>query len=170
MPVRKIPRNGGSMTGRVARYRGVGSVAHESFLEHDFIFLFHYDREVAHVEEQPVRISYEASDAAGKRRERHYVPDFLVKYHGWTQRPPVLVEVKYRAHLQKKRDELLPKIRAGQRYARQRGWRYRIYTESHIRGPLLTAIKFLRLFRRFSHLPPRQGLLLRIEGRPANAL
>ena len=150
MSVRKIPRNGGSITGRVARYGEAGSVGHESFLEHDFIFLFHHDPEVARVEEQPVRISYEAPGTSRNQCQRHYVPDFLVTYHDWAKRLPLLVEVKYCAYLEAKRDELLPKIKAGQRYARQRGWRYRVYTEKHIRTPLLTNIKFLLPYRRFA--------------------
>lgn len=149
MPVRKIPRSGRSITGRVARYGGVGSVAHESNLEHDCIFLFHFDLKVAYVEEQPAKITYKVSDPAGRRRTQLYFPDFLVKYHGWTKRPPVLVEVKFRDELKKNRDEVLPEIKAGRGYARQRGWRFRVYTEKYIRGPLLTNIRFLLPYRRF---------------------
>ena len=166
MSVRKIPYSGGSITGSVVLHGGRGSVGYESFLEHDFILVTDFDLDVAQLEGQPVRIIYEATgEARERRRTRRYVPDFLMTYDARTGRAPVLVEIKYGAHLEKKRAELLPKIQAGRRYARAQGWRFRVYTERHIRGPQLANIKFLLPYRRFPRDEARCRRLLDVLAR-----
>ena len=149
MPVRKIPRNGRSLTGCVSPGHGSRSIGYESRLEHDCLLLLLFDPDLAGIEEQPLTISY---DAPGQRRgtgQSRYTPDFLVRYQPASGRRMVLVEVKYHEQLRTQSGVILPKIRAGQRHARERGWRFRVFTERHIRGrrTYLTNVEFLLPFR-----------------------
>ena len=163
MPVRSIPRNYRSITGRLAGIRpGLSSIEHESLLERDCALLFQGHPTVASVESQPVRIEFVAADKKGRPRPRPYVPDFLVRFLRSSGRAPLLVEVKYRAELRVKHEEYLPKVRAARRYARQRGWNYRIYTERHIReaGHRLANLKFLQAYRRDERDAHAAGALL----------
>ena len=146
MPVRSIPRNARSITGRLVCARTGKLLEHESLLERDFLLLLALDPAVSFVEPQPVRIRYVHLDDDNRPRVRQHIPDVLVRYHD--RRPPMLVEVKYLAKLRSRRAELLPKIRAGVRYARERGWRYRVYTDQKIRGVRLNNARFLMVFRR----------------------
>ena len=147
MPVRKIPPNRRSMTGRLVCHRLGCSLDYESQLEKDCLLLFSADPAVASIEVQPVRILYRHVDARGHLRVRKYTPDILVSFHPRLRRPPLLVEVKLRAVLETKLEELMPKIRAGIGYARQRDWRFKVYTEKRIQQDnriLLRNIKYLR--------------------------
>ncbi len=163
MPVRKIKPNTRSMTGRLACHRTGRSLDHESQLEKDCLLLFSSDPAVHEIEVQPVKISYQKPNARGRIRVHTYTPDILVHFHARLRRTPLLVEVKYCADLEKKRQELLPKIRAGRGYARRRGWRFRVYTERRIRGGnavFLRNIKFLRPRLRELRDPAISSLLL----------
>ncbi len=176
MPVRSIPRSYRSITGRLASVRPSQSVEHESLLERDCALLFQSDPAVASIEGQPVRVEFLGTDAKGRQRARHHVPDFLVQFQPRSGRAPLLVEVKYHAELRAKHDEYLPKVRAARRYARTRGWNYRIYTERHIRGAShrLRNLKFLQAYRRDARDDDAARALLSalpaIGGMPARAL
>ena len=148
MPVRSIPRNYRSLTGRVNNARNQVTVAFESALERDFYLLLDFDSTVASFEEQPVRIDYEYP--AGTRRT--YTPDVLVYYRAEPAvvrtPPPALCEVKYREDLRAHWDEYKPKFKAAKRYARQQCWVFRLVTEREIRTPYLKNVKFLREYQR----------------------
>lgn len=137
MPIRSIPRNARSVTGRLPVH-GQGAVCVESTLERDFAQLVQFPREFVSLEEQPVRISVPAPG-------RHYVPDFLVT---WSDRRPDLVEVKYQAEIDGDNGRLTHRFSAAQRFAQERGWRFIVATERDIRTPLLSNVKFLLPFRR----------------------
>ena len=148
MPVRKIPPNALYFTGRQALKRLKHSVAFESFLERDFLTLLDFDRDVAAVEEQPVRIDWQ--DAKG--RSHRYTPDFLVTFlpsrdqlPAWqrSKRKPWLVEVKPEAVLKEDWSKLRPKFRAAIRFAREKGWTFHIMTERRIRTVRLDNARFL---------------------------
>ncbi|MCP3243254.1 TnsA endonuclease N-terminal domain-containing protein [Aeromonas hydrophila] len=138
MPVRSIPKNYRNVTGVAAHSKAVGKVMFESTLERDFLSLLEFDREVESFEVQPVRLSW--LDDRG--RARSYTPDVLVYYRNGGRRP-VLWEVKYRDDLRTNWLEYRPKFRAAVRYARERGWRFRLITEREIRGVRLDNAKFL---------------------------
>ncbi|MCA3040714.1 MAG: TnsA endonuclease C-terminal domain-containing protein, partial [Rhodocyclaceae bacterium] len=53
----------------------------------------------------------------------------------------------YRADLIKDLAELKPKFRAARRYAKEKGWTFKIYTEREIRTPYLTNVQFLWRYR-----------------------
>ncbi len=162
MPVRKIPRNGRSLTGRVSPYNGGPSIGHESFLEHDFALLHLFDPDVIQVEEQPLTLCFRGPGRGQGTRLCRYTPDFLVRYRPGSARPTLLVEVKYQDQIRKQADIILPKIRAGQLYAKVHGWRFRVYTERHIRGcrNRLFNVKFLLPYRRWSRDAEMSSLLL----------
>ena len=143
MPVRTVPKNYRSLTGLVPNTRTQSMTAFESSLERDFLLLLDFDPDVEFYEEQPVKITYH--DDRGRRRT--YTPDVFVRYR--TDRlqaqhtQPHLWEVKYRDDLRQHWAEYRPKFRVTQRYARQRGWRFRVVTERHVRTPYLDNVKFL---------------------------
>jgi len=147
MPVRTVPKNYRSLTGLVPNTRTQSMTAFESSLERDFLLLLDFDPDVEFYEEQPVKITYH--DDRGRRRT--YTPDVFVRYR--TDRlqaqhtQPHLWEVKYRDDLRQHWAEYRPKFRVAQRYARQRGWRFRVVTERHIRTPYLDNVKFLRSYQ-----------------------
>lgn len=120
----------------------------ESALERDFACLQEFDRYVAQYVEQPVRIEYQSP---GTARLRYYTPDFLVRYVD--ERPPMLVEIKYRADLQAHLAEWKDKFRAAKHYAEAQNWNFCIYTEAEIQTPYLANAKFLLCFQ------PRSGTL-----------
>ena len=84
---------------------------------------------------------------AGKgRRATKYTPDVAVEFAaqaGGTELHRVqLCEVKYRQELKDDWAELKPRLKAGLRYARSRGWTFKIYTEVEIRTPRLQNARF----------------------------
>lgn len=122
--------------------KGRPGVQVESTLERDFALLCRFDRSVATVEEQPVRIEYDDADG----RARSYVPDFLVTYRGG--RPvPRLVEIKYSTDPMLVSGQLEGRFAAARAYARHHGWRFQVMTELEIRTPRLENATFLLPFR-----------------------
>jgi hypothetical protein len=142
MPVRKIGLCYRSVSGRVPMGKGRPGVQVESTLERDFALLCRFDRSVATVEEQPVRIEYDDADG----RARSYVPDFLVTHKGG--RPvPRLVEIKYSTDPMLVSGQLDGRFAAARAYARRLGWRFQVVTELEIRTPRLENATFLLPFR-----------------------
>lgn len=100
------------------------AVEHESALERDFVLLTRWLDPGAAITAQPVTIIFESEG-----RTRRYTPDFRIVSGGRSE----LVEIKYRADLRVQWARLRPAFEA----ARRTGERFRIVTESTIRGPLL---------------------------------
>ena len=144
MPVRIIPKNSRSLTGKVIDFRSRRAVSFESALERDFYVLLDFDPTVTHFEEQPVTIAYQ--DSIGARRT--YTPDVLVHYRPEVQRHhrPVLYEIKYREDLRTHWHDYRCKFKAASRYAHTQGWVFRLITEREIRTPYLNNAKFLRQY------------------------
>ena len=144
MPVRTIPKNSRSLTGKVIDFRSHRAVSFESALERDFYVLLDFDPTVTHFEEQPVTIAYQ--DPVGARRT--YTPDVLVHYRPEAQREhrPVLYEIKYRDDLRTHWQDYRSKFKAARRYARTQGWVFRLITEREIRTPYLKNATFLRQY------------------------
>lgn len=140
MPVRKIPKNYLSVTGSFSSAKNGKSLGHEFLLERDLMILLEFDDTVERFEEQPVKIPF-------KKGIKPYVPDILIHYlpnsFGET-RQPVLGEVKHTDDLKKHKVKYAPKFEAASRFASERGWEWRIFTEKDIRTPYLDNLKFLR--------------------------
>jgi hypothetical protein len=88
LPVRKIPKNYRSVTGRIAKHRDGDSAGFESTLERDHYIVLSFDPLIAAFVEQPVEIAF--TDASGKART--YTPDALERFIDGSRR---LVKVKY---------------------------------------------------------------------------
>jgi hypothetical protein len=148
MPIRKVPKNYRNVTGLAAAGKSVGAAQFESTLERDFLAILEFAPEVERFEVQPLKIEWR--DGSGIART--YTPDVLVEFKQDTERPPWLCEVKYRADIKKNWHDLHPKFLCAIRYAKQRGWRFRLVTEREIRTPYLTNVRFLAPFR-FREIP-----------------
>jgi len=147
MVARSIPKSYRNVTGRFASVKNRNPIGFESTLEKDFFLLLEFDRRVESFEEQPVTIPYHNPEGQLCR----YTPDVLVRYRpvltGQPGGPPALCEVKYRSDLREHGAEYRPKFTAARRYARDRGWRFRVVTEREIRTPRLRNIRFLLRYR-----------------------
>lgn len=147
MVARAIPKSYRNVTGRLASAKNRNPIGFESTLEKDFFLLLEFDRRVESFEEQPVTISYRSPEG----RLCRYTPDVLVRYQpvlvGDPRESPALCEIKYRGDLREHGAEYRPKFTAARRYARDRGWRFRVVTEREIRTPRLTNIRFLLRYR-----------------------
>lgn len=145
MPVRQIPKSYRNVTGIVASAKAAGQAQFESTLERDFLTLLEFSPDVRQFEVQPVALLWHDGS-----RERRYTPDVLVHFkerHG--HRPTsLLYEVKYRSDLREQWLELKPRFRAGIRFARAQGWRFKLVTETEVRTPYLDNARFLLPFVR----------------------
>lgn len=159
MPVRRIGLCYRSVSGRVPMGAGRQAVAVESTLERDFALLQRFDPEVAHIEEQPVRIEYR--DTGGARRR--YVPDFLVRYTT-CDRAPQLVEVKFSNDPALLKGDLHGRFAAARSYASQRGWVFIVITEIEIRTPRLANVTFLLPYVGRPSIGSARALLLTVLG------
>ena len=156
MPVRKIGLNSRSMTGR----HGFTGQQYESALERDFLDLVAFDLNVERAETQPLKITYIGPDG----EDHPYTPDALVWYRRDVlparDMPHLLVEVKYRQEYRDQFHELKHRFRAARRYARERGWQFRVLTEREIRTPYLKNAQFLRPYRDTQGDPALEQALL----------
>jgi hypothetical protein len=135
-------------------------VGFESSLERDLLLLCEFDLNVARYEEQPVCIEYVDENGTS----RTYTPDLLITYRSdivpakWMR--PILGEVKYRADLKGDWPNLRRKFKAGRVFAQERGWEFRVLTETDLRTPLLDNARFLLPFRRQPRNAAHEELLL----------
>jgi len=144
MPVRLIPKNYRNVTGIHSSSKSKDRAMFESTLERDFITTLEMLDDVSHFEVQPVKIEW--IDDNGKNRS--YTPDILYTRKTSSGNEKILVEVKYRSDLKKDWSELKPKLKAGIRFAKSQGWKFKIMTEVEIRTTFLKNAKFLRPFLR----------------------
>ena len=141
-PVRKIPTSTRSITGVMSTSDKDGQ-AFESTLERDLMYLLKFDVTVDKFVSQPVKIKY-----LDKQNTMHpYTPDIII-YHRKDfpearKKKTILAEVKYKDDLCMNFREYHPKFRAAMRYAKERDWVFKVYTEAHIRTPYLKNAKFL---------------------------
>lgn len=172
-PARKIGLGRRALTGLIPskKLSEGASARFESSLERDFFALLEFSNDVLGWDPQPVQIPVPGG--------RPYVPDVLVHWIGPSRAldstESVLYEIKYRAELRENWSELLPRFRAASRYARERGWRFRLMTDDRIRTSALYNAKFLLPY--LSDTPNEQDMLqllhalgLLIETTPADLL
>lgn len=144
MTRRRVPPSNTHVTGVASSRIAVGDAEYESALEGDFLVLMEFVPRVTEFTVQPVTINY--MDEAGRRRR--YTPDVLAlerRFDYWFQ--SILYEVKPAAILRLRWRELRPKFKAATRYARDRGWVFKIRTEQHIRTDYLWNARFLLPYR-----------------------
>lgn len=86
-----------------------------------------------------------------------YTPDFLVQFSSsncddFEDFPvPMLIEIKPNKKLVEDWDKLKPKFRAAHRFAADKGWKFKIISETRLYDQYWENINFLRKFRR-SHV------------------
>ncbi len=142
-PVRKIPIGTRSVTGTMP-----SGDRFESSLERDLMYLLDFDSNVDKFVPQPVTIEY--MDGDGKPHT--YTPDILIYYRNdisvERNLRNILGEVKYREDLRQNFKEYRPKFKAAIRFAKERGWSFRLLTEREIRTPYLKNAKFLSRYKK----------------------
>ena len=147
-PVRKIGRTRRSVSGTVVLRNG-RDIMCESTLERDFAIRKDFFLHVLDVIPQPVEIPFTVDSG----RSYRYTPDFLVLYSASSAPPelgprPELVEVKEAKAWRKHWREWSTKWKAATRYAKARGWRFRIHDETRIRDQALANIRWLERYKR----------------------
>lgn len=157
MPVRKIPKNYRFLTGVFSGTKNVGKASFESPLERDLLILLEFDPDVLEYEVQPTRIPI--IDLKGK--PRFFTPDVRIVYRpeatSSCRGKTLIVEVKCLEDLKEGKDFIFEKMRAGIAWCRQNGAIFKVFTESHIRTPLLQNARFLLPCRRI--VPDKEDVL-----------
>ncbi|HFF5130218.1 Tn7 transposase TnsA N-terminal domain-containing protein, partial [Acinetobacter baumannii] len=152
LPVRKAQTVYGSISGNYA-FRGEKTIWFESTLERDFILKQEFNNNVIDVIGQPVVIPY----ITELGNQSTYTPDFLVQFSSsncddFEDFPvPMLIEIKPKKKLVEDWDKLKPKFRAAHRFAADKGWKFKIISETRLYDQYWENINFLKKFRR-SHV------------------
>jgi len=150
MPVRKPSNRGGNTIGWFASYKMHKSIAYESLLECDYLYLLDFEEAVIAFEEQPLTIIYEHAGSP-----RRYTPDFWVRQAG----QDLLVECKPLALVGT--DENRRRFAAAERWGVAHGYRFDVVTEQEIRhGYRLENIRFLTQFARYPVEPALRARIL----------
>lgn len=162
MPQREIKKSYQNITGKVISLKNRRAMSFESGLERDFLTLLDFDITVDAFEEQPVTIPV----ALPNGTSTIYTPDVLVTYRSDIDMAigmvPMLCEVKYRDDLFSKWSYYKPRFKAARRYARNRGWIFRIITEREIKTPLLENVRFLSQYERYLGIDGQANQILSI--------
>ena len=141
MPVRKIPKSYRARTGVFYSFKNKCGVGFESALEEDFCLRQEFKKFVIGYEGQPLWVDFKSNG-----RNKHYPPDYLVKYAQLSGILPLLAEIKYLSELKKKEAEFKDKFDAAKKYAKESGMEFKVFTENDIRLPDLENLKFLYKF------------------------
>ena len=162
MPVRKIPKNYRFLTGVSSGSKGIGKSSFESPLERDLLILLEFDPDVLEYEVQPTRIP--RMDFKGK--PRFFTPDVRIVYRpeaasSWRGKT-LIVEVKCLQDLKDGKNNILNKMRAGISWCRKHGAIFKVFTETHIRTPLLQNARFLLPYRR--NIPENKEMRCLLDG------
>ena len=150
MPVRTPSNRGGNTIGWFASYKMRRSIAYESLLECDYLYLLDFADEVVAFEEQPLTITYRHAG-----RTHRYTPDFRVSQGGHD----LLVECKPLALVGA--DENRRKFAAGEAWAAEHGHQFQVVTEREIRrGCRVENVRFLTQFARYPVEPAVRARIL----------
>ena len=146
--VRKIKPTRRSVSG-VYMFRGIEAIPYESTLERDFLIRHELLSDVLDIIPQPATIPFKAPNG----RHYSYTPDFLVQYKlgssHWQYAPtPMLVEVKPWSQLKANWRKWSNKFKAARRYAKSKGYVFRLQDESRIRDQVFKNAMFLKRFKR----------------------
>jgi len=133
-PVRNIPTQTLSVSGKFPSKKNSRTVSYESQLELAFLYHLEFSPNVRAYVEQPCRIPSPSG--------RYYIPDFLIFFND-PLRKPLLVEIKYSSEIRKNSDRLLIKFEVLEKYATQKGYDFRVFTEKDLLTPRLKNYKFL---------------------------
>lgn len=134
MPIRKITKSNGSISGYFNSHKNKRMVAFESSLEHDFFLLLEFDSTVVSFEEQPFKVQYECDGV-----KHYYTPDALVHYAGFSS----VYEVKYQAAINTDK-ELQRKLACIEYYFKKENkYHFNLFTDETVSSIYLQNLKFL---------------------------
>lgn len=148
-PVRTIGTSRQYLTGQVSLDSGK-MASFESSLERDWLVVLDFDPAVRWIQEQPFTIDYVTSGKA-----RRYTPDVIAEHEQGGEVRTIVYEIKPREILRSKWSLYRPRFKAAVHFCKEKGWRFKIVTESEIRTPYLENAKFLRRYRNL----PEQKLI-----------
>ena len=140
MGVRKIPIGTRSLTAHFYSFKNKRLIDCESLVERDVYLSFEFDDEIASYEAQPVKVP-----RADNKKTGYYYPDCLITYTVSSGKRPLLSEVKPTKDMNdpKKAEDIALKLAAIEKYAKDKGWDFRLYLETDVRGPRLDNFKLL---------------------------
>lgn len=154
VPVRALKPARRGLTGKVVLANGK-LAGHESSLERDWLITLDFDWRVRRVLEQPYSLNYLLDG-----KTRRYTPDILADFDDGKEQWTVVYEVKSDDDLRENWLEQRPRYKAAVHDCRQKGWRFRIVTERHIRTPHVENVRFLRRYRDLApHVLHQEALL-----------
>ena len=148
-PIRQNLKVYGSISGNYS-FRSQKTIWFESTLERDFLIRSEYDTDILDIVGQPIQIPY--ITALGN--SSLYTPDFLVQYFeadrhgGRINSATLLVEIKPTKKIVRDWGILKPKFLAAQKFAKLRGWKFKIYDESRLYDSYWENIKVLKKFKK----------------------
>jgi hypothetical protein len=158
MKTRSIGYTYGSTSG-VYSFRNEKSIRHESLLEKEFIQLMDFNDNVIDIIGQPI-IEYISKE--GKKRK--YTADFLVFFKEPKSQKhiikPLLVEVKPNKRLIHDWKELKGKFIQGIKFAKQHGYRFKIFNENRIQSNKLKNIVFLHRYKDYKPNPDDVNIII----------
>jgi hypothetical protein len=139
MPVHKIPKRSGRVSGRYPSMKLQRMVSFEAMIEQDFICLLDFAPTVTTFEEQPLTIVYEQDG-----KTRRYTPDFYV-LEGECR---YLVECKSAFYVNDEDNQ--PKYAAARRWCAVNGFEFLIVTDKTIQASgLMPNVAVLTRYGRF---------------------
>lgn len=142
------------LTGKLV-LAGEKLAGHESSLERDWLMALDFDWRVIRLQEQPYSLTYALDGEL-----RKYTPDILATFREGANEWTVVYEVKSDEDLRKNWALYRPRYKAAVRDCRQKGWRFQIVTERHIRTTYIDNVRFLRRYRDLPLQPLHNDALL----------
>lgn len=154
-PVRKIKNNTSKKNiGYFPSKKNQKSIAYESLLEKDYMYLLEYDKDVLSFTEQPLTIEYNCFD-----KRRTYTPDLKVSRNNKTQ----IIEVKPYTKLIEilNDDKKKEKFIAAYHYCSQNNFEFKIVTDRDIHNGLI--LKNIKYLFRYSNIEVPSSEKLKIK-------
>ncbi|MDX2218182.1 MAG: TnsA endonuclease N-terminal domain-containing protein [Burkholderiales bacterium] len=159
VPARVIRPSRVAVQGYAAsRKGGLPTKEAEASLEHDLCTQLEVDPRVYRYALQPFSLIWR--DDSG--RQRQYTPDAFIDFTESAKRMdptlyPMLVEVKPFEIIRRDWTQLRPRFKMAFHWAYIRGFRFKVLTERHLRGPRLENSRFLLRFRDCLSPPPPEA-------------
>ncbi len=127
MVVRKIPIQNSSIAGNFFSFKNNRMMKFESQLEKKCFLVLEFDDETVSYTEQPLKID-------------NYIPDILVKRKN---EKDLLIEVKYFSEVEKKKENLMKKLKIVQQYCDDNNMEFKVFTDKDLKYPYFSNISFI---------------------------
>ena len=145
MPVRKIPPNRRVTTGFFYSHINARLIAYESLVERDFYQMLEDQADIIEkYEEQPLKV-----EKRWNGKITSLFPDCLITYKPWTEKKPLLVEIKSEKEIIDPANAEAFKIDCDvlEAYAKKQNMDFKVVFDTDIRGQYLKNLKFLNKYR-----------------------